>query len=140
MPESKNRLVVASKSFGEDIPDWLLKALEADRIMETMGMTDPQGMVGEAETCAYLYTRSLVAPMNSEYCNIYVYLAGKLMKRKGVELPEDMRQPDLSEDEQREFISLRRQIFKARGGEIRTELGDILKKFRGDKNGKEIQS
>jgi len=132
-----NRLVVGSAAWADTIPEWLLKEVEAERmVLGLASILKPglDGEVGDAEVCVYLYTASLRAPMLSEHVQIYLHLASKLMKKRGMEVPPDI---DVSEDDLRpgemdELAELRRQIWQARGGRIQHPLLDAMRAFAAD--------
>jgi hypothetical protein len=52
-----------------------------------------EGMTGmDAEACAYLMTVSLTQPIDSDWTQVYLYVAGKTYRRWGKnELPADIR-------------------------------------------------
>jgi len=52
----------------------------------------------DAEACAYLMTVSLTQPMDSDWTQIYLYVAGKTYRRWGKnELPADIRVDSLND-------------------------------------------
>ena len=58
-----------------------------------------EGMTGtDAEACAYLMTVSLTQPMDSDWTQIYLYVAGKTYRRWGKnEMPADIRVDSLTD-------------------------------------------
>lgn len=118
-----NRLVVASVEIAKDLPNWLTDRIIAQRLAEgmTSARTGEKQRVGNAEVVAYLYTESLVRPMGHLKTNIYVKLARAEM---------GMTPEELTEEEKQELDELKSQIYKARGGDIKSPFFDILK---GDK-------
>ena len=136
MKEQKpNRLIVADSGWAETIPEWILKEIEAERMIN--GMVNIAGnnledweMVGNAEVVAYLYTHSLRASMSSEFTKIYLYLTTKLMKdKKGVDIPSDINTKKLTEQEESVLKILRQDIARVRG-KINHPLFDILNELK----------
>lgn len=122
-------MVVADAGWAETIPDWLMEAVKAERLVG--GFTDlldkGKEEVGDAEACVYLYTASLRAPMSHEHTQIYMHLCTKLMKRvKGVDVPDDIKVQELPPYEQSELKDLKRMLWKKRGGKIKSPLFDAL--------------
>jgi len=128
---SENRVVVASESWADTIPDWLMKEIEVERLMEVFGMIDRKEKVGDAEACVYYYTLSCVQPLSSENTKIYFYLATKLMKKsKGVDVPEDIAVESLSEYETTLLNDLKGKLWRTRGGKIKSVIGDLMSAFK----------
>ena len=131
--ENKNRLVVASEEWAQDLPEWMLDEIKTERIAEgivSASSGKPQ-KVGDFELMAYLYTRSLIAPMGSDLTNAYLKLSKRAIARsKKVELPGNLGEGEYTEQEKFELERLRERIYTARGGEVRSPLFDALKKMR----------
>ncbi len=133
---SGNRLVVGDASWADLIPKWLLDEVASERMFIGLAsMLKPDiEKVGDAEVVAYLMPASMRAPMYHEYANIYLHLAGKLVLARGRELPEDLRTEHvdrpLSPDELHCLADLRRDIYRARGGEIDNPLLNTLRDFK----------
>jgi len=122
LEDGKNKLVVADTGWAQDIPDWLLEEVKCERLLLGLEVAkENQNGVGNAEACAYLFTRSLAGPMSSELTDAYIYLTAKLMKRRGMMLPEFMKkklEQGLIECERRELNNLKQTLYQKRGGEI----------------------
>lgn len=143
----ENRLVVAPGGWAETIPDWLKKEVEFERL--TLGLAgniaelrgQPIREVGDAEACLYLYTLSLSAPMGYHLGQAYIYLTAKLTKRRNPSTVPDFAEKKLkaglTPDEQRELTELKRELYRARGGEIHSPLLDAMRQLGKDiKRGK----
>ena len=63
-----------------------------ERMIDNMKALKGEEMTGtDAEACAYLMTVSLTHPMDSDWSQIYLYVAGKTYKRwNKSELPADI--------------------------------------------------
>ncbi len=133
-----NRLIVANKGWAESIPQWMLDEVRSERMVNGLvsavskkELADWE-LIGDAEVVVYLFTLSSTVPMSTEYTNIYLHLSQKLMKRRGIELPEDIRKEKLSEYEESVFKILKQDLVGKRG-KINHPLFDILKSLK--KNG-----
>jgi len=81
-----------------------MKALRGDKPTTT-----------DAEACAYLYVRSLEAPMDRDWTEIYLYVAGKVTARsKNVQIPDDIRVDSLRDDQMRDLQELKDWICQQR--------------------------
>ena len=127
--KGENRLVVADSGWADTIPEWLLEAVKAERLIG--GFADVLGKgkeeVGDAEACVYLYTASLRGPLSHEMGQAYLYLCTKLMAQKGADLPSDVAVKELSPDAARELKELKRKLWTVRGGKVKSPLFDMLK-------------
>jgi hypothetical protein len=120
-------IVVFPGGWGDSIPEWLKTAITLERMMGNMKELkgeDPKGT--DAEACAYLMTVSLTQPMDSDWTQIYLYIAGQSYKRweKG-EMPGDIVVDSISEYQIGELNRLKawlyRQRIKYRKDKYRTE-------------------
>ena len=137
MGEDKNRLVVADRQWANDIPEWLLEEIKAERMIYGLANIikplQPHEQVGDAEVFAYLYTEALRQPLSNEHYNIYLYLFNKIMKRRGKEIPEELKfDRELNDYEQHILNELKYMIWKHRGGEISHPLLDAMRKIKED--------
>jgi len=68
-----------------------------------------------AEVCAYLNTASLTAPMDGDWSQIYLYVAGKTYRRwHKSELPEDIRVDSLTAHQLADLDRLRDWLYRRR--------------------------
>lgn len=131
----ENRLVVAPGGCGEDAPEWLLGAIKKERMIQGFQDVLDKGKeeVGDAEVALYLYSANLAHPIRYELGQVYIYLASKLMKEykpfgepKLEPFMEKKLKEGLSHDEEREYLELKRDLWKARGGKIKSPLFEAL--------------
>jgi hypothetical protein len=66
------------------------------------------GMASDIEALAYLYTAGMTQPLSSPWTNIYLWVAGKELQKRGISVPEDIRVTDLSDEERVEYLKLKR--------------------------------
>jgi hypothetical protein len=109
-------IVVFPGGWGDTIPDWLKTAITLERMigdMKAMKGEEPAGT--DAEACAYLMTVSLTQPMDSDWTQIYLYVASQSYKRweKG-EMPADIVVDSLSEYQMKELNRLKAWIYRQR--------------------------
>jgi len=131
----KNRLVVGDASWADMTPRWLLDEVAAERMMLGLAsLVKPDvEKVGDAEVAAYLMPATMRSPIPSEYVNIYLYLTGKLLLKKGKNLPDDLKEQverGLTRYEEGCLRDLRHDIYRARGGEIDNPLLNAMRDWR----------
>lgn len=130
-----NRLIVADIGWAETIPDWLKKEVESERMINGFVDVLDKGIkeVGDAEACLYLYTLNLKQPVSHEIGNIYIYLASKLCKKRGIKLESFMEQKvkdGLDSDEERELRILKQELWTKRGGKVQHPLFEMLNQMK----------
>jgi hypothetical protein len=109
-------ILVFPGGWGDTLPDWLKGAITMERLIENMKALKGEEMTGtDAEACAYLYTASLTVPMDSDWSEIYLYVAGKVYSSwKKTEMPEDIRVESLRDDQLRDLNRLKEWIYQQR--------------------------
>lgn len=113
-------ILVFPGGWGDTLPDWLKGAVTLERLIENMKALKGEPMTGtDAEACAYLYTVSLTQPMDRDWTEIYLYIAGKVYekhrtKESGVTMPADIRVESLRDDQLRDLARLKEWIYQQR--------------------------
>ena len=113
-------LIVFPGGWGDNLPEWLKNAITLERLVENMKALKGEEMTGtNAEACAYLNTASLTQPMDHDWAQIYLYIAGKVYekwrtKESGVKMPEDIRVESLNDYQMGELKRLKEWIYKKR--------------------------
>ena len=109
-------ILVMPGGWGDTLPEWLKEAITLERLIENMKALKGEEMTGtDAEACAYLYTASLTASMDSDWTQIYLYIAGKVYSQwKKTEMPEDIRVESLRDDQLRDLNRLKDWICRQR--------------------------
>ncbi len=75
----------------------------------------------DAEACAYLYTAALTQPLDHDWGQIYLYIAGKTYTRwKKTEMPEDIRVESLRDDQVTDLNRLKEWLYRKRS-QVREE-------------------
>jgi hypothetical protein len=111
-----NPIIVMPEGWGDALPDWIKSQITLDRLGENIRALKGEQPTGtDAEACAYLYTCSLEAPMDSDWTRIYLYIAGKVIARaKGINVPEDIKIDSLSDYQIRLLKDLKGWIYDHR--------------------------
>ena len=103
-------IIVYPGGWGDSLPEWLKNAITVERLTENMKGTKGEQPAGtDAEACAYLNTASLTIPMDSDWSQIYLYVAGKTYARwrKG-EMPKDIRVDSLTDQQMADLNRLKK--------------------------------
>ena len=109
-------ILVFPGGWGEDLPEWLKTAITLERLAMNMKALKGEEMSGtDAEACAYLYTAALTAPIDHDWTQIYLYIAGKTYRRwrKG-EIPSDIAVESLNDEQARDLNRLKEWLYKKR--------------------------
>ncbi|GAI38551.1 unnamed protein product [marine sediment metagenome] len=107
-------ILVFPRGWGEDLPEWLKTAITLERLEMNMRALKGEEMTGtDAEACAYLYTAALTQPMDHDWTQIYLYIAGKTYTRwKKTEMPEDIRVDSLRDDQVSDLNRLKEWLYR----------------------------
>ena len=109
-------IIVFPGGWGDTLPDWLKNAITLERLEMNMRALKGEEMTGtDAEACAYLYTAALTQPMDHDWGQIYLYIAGKTYTRwKKTEMPEDIRVDSLRDDQMADLNRLKEWLYHQR--------------------------
>jgi hypothetical protein len=113
-------ILVFPGGWGDTLPDWLKGAITMERLIENIKALKGEEMTGtDAEACAYLMTVSLTQPMDSDWSEIYLYIAGKVYekhrtKESGATMPEDIRVDQLSDYQMQHLGRLKAWLYRQR--------------------------
>jgi hypothetical protein len=85
-------VVVFPGGWGDTLPEWLRTAITLERLEMNIRAIRGEEIAGtDAEACAYLMTVSLAQPIDSDWTQIYLYIATKTCRRWGkAEMPGDV--------------------------------------------------
>ncbi len=109
-------IIVYPGGWGDNLPEWLKNAITLERLTENMNTTNGEQPTGtDAEACAYLNTASLTVPMDNDWSQIYLYVAGKTYTRwrKG-EMPKDIRVDSLTNQQMADLNRLKEWLYLRR--------------------------
>ena len=109
-------ILVFPGGWGDTLPDWLKNAITLERLEMNMRALKGEEMTGtDAEACAYLYTVGLTAPMDHDWSQIYLYIAGKTYAcHKGNHVPDDIQVESLNDYQMAELNRLKSWIYRKR--------------------------
>jgi len=109
-------IIVFPGGWGDTLPEWLKTSITLERLAMNMKALKGEEMTGtDAEACAYLNTASLTQPMDHDWTQIYLYIAGKTYTQwKKAEMPEDIRVESLNDDQVRDLNRLKAWLYQKR--------------------------
>ena len=109
-------IIVYPGGWGDTLPEWLKNAFVLERLTENMKETKGEQPKGtDAEACAYLNTASLTVSMDSDWSQIYLYVAGKTYRRwQKSEMPEDIRVDSLNNPQTEDLDRLKEWLYRRR--------------------------
>ena len=116
-------IIVYPGGWGDTLPEWLKNAIITERMVMELKAHHGEEITGtDAEACAYLHTACLCFPFDSDWTNIFLYIAGQVYSRhrtqeSGVEVPEDIRVEKLDDQQVRDLCRLKDWIYKRRVAE-----------------------
>ena len=109
-------ILVFPGGWGDTLPEWLKNAITLERLEMNMRALKGEEMTGtDAEACAYLYTAGLTAPMDHDWSQIYLHIAGKTSSRhNGNQVPDDIQVESLNDYQLRELNRLKVWLYHKR--------------------------
>jgi len=109
-------IIVYPGGWGDSLPEWLKNAITLERLTENMKTTKGELSTGtDAEACAYLNTASLTMPMDYDWSQIYLYVAGKTYTRwYKSEMPDDIRIESLTDQQTDDLNRLKEWLYRQR--------------------------
>jgi len=109
-------IIVFPGGWGDTLPDWLKTAITLERMMGGMKVLKGEEPTGtDAEACAYLNTASLTMPIESDWSQIYLYVAGKTYTRwRKSEMPDDIRVDSLTDQQMADLKRLKDWLYRRR--------------------------
>ncbi len=109
-------IILFPGGWGDSLPEWLKSAITMERLMMNVESVKTGQMTGtDAEACAYLMTVSLTQPMDSDWTQIYLYIAGKTCNRwNKSKLPADISVDSLTDNQLKELSRLKAWLYHQR--------------------------
>ena len=109
-------ILVFPGGWGDSLPEWLKTSITLERMemnMRALKGEEPTGT--DAEACAYLMTVSLTQPMDSDWTQIYLYIASQTYKRWGKqEMPADIAVDSLNDYQMGELERFKGWLYQKR--------------------------
>ena len=94
---------------GWEVPERLKGEIKLARLAQLM--KKEEGVATDVEALAYLSNASLVAPMRTEWSNIYFYVFTKVM---GDKVPEDLRKEEITDYEKGLLLEFKTWLWRQR--------------------------
>ena len=109
-------IIVFPGGWGDTLPEWLKTAITLERMADNLKVIKGDEPIGtDAEVCAYLMTVSLTQPIDIDWTQIYLYVAGKTCKRwNKSEVPPDINVETISDYQLKELNRLKEWIYRQR--------------------------
>jgi len=109
-------IIVFPGGWGDSLPDWLKTSITLERLMMNVEALKTGEMTGtDAEACAYLYTACLTQPVDSDWTQIYLYIATQTYRRWGKgEMPSDIVVESLSDYQMAELKRFKNWLYHRR--------------------------
>ena len=109
-------IIVCPSPWQDTLPEWIKPAITMERLIENMKALKGETPTGtDAEVLAYMYPRSLEAPLDSDWTQIYLYVSTKVMSRhKETEIPADIKVELLSDYQMQRLKELKDWIYEER--------------------------
>ena len=105
-------IIVMPGGWGDSLPDWIKGAIQLERFALLM---KGEETATDAEACAYLFTANLTNPIDRDWVQVYLYVAGKVVSRnKDTEIPEDIKVDSLDDYQMSLLRDLKRWIWDRR--------------------------
>jgi len=110
-------IIAWPSSWMDTIPEKVKEQIPIQRLLMNMMYLNgqiPRRTGTDAEALAYMYPRTLEAPMDRDWVDIYVYLGNQLAKSTGTEFPDDMKMESLPKYLQDKLDHLKHWIYEKR--------------------------
>jgi len=109
-------IIVYPGGWGDSLPEWLKNAITLERLTDNMKIAKGERPTGtDAEACAYLSTTSLTAPMDNDWSQIFLYVAGKTCTRwHKSEMSDDIRVDSLNDEQMADLNRLKEWLYRQR--------------------------
>ena len=105
-------IIVMPGGWGDSLPDWIKGAIQIERLAQLM---KGEETATDAEACAYLYTASLTNPIDRDWVQVYLHVAGKVVARnKDTKIPDAIRVDSLDDYQMGLLRDLKRWIWDRR--------------------------
>ena len=109
-------IIVFPGGWGDSLPEWLKNAIILERLEMNMRALKGEEMTGtDAEACAYLMTVTLTQPVDSDWTQIYLYIATQTYRKWGKgEMPSDIAVESLSDYQMAELKRFKNWLYEKR--------------------------
>jgi hypothetical protein len=106
-------IIVFPGGWGGNLPEWLKTAITLERLEMNIRAIRGEEIAGtDAEACAYLMTVSLAQPIDSDWTQVYLYIATKTCRRWGkAEMPGDIAVDSITDYQTSELNRLKEWLY-----------------------------
>ena len=115
-------IIVYPGGWMDTLPDWIKPAITMERLLEGLKAHKGEQPTGtDAEAMAYMYPRTMEAPLDRDWVDIYLWLGKTVMERhnpfnKDTPWPDDLEVKPLTKDQERDLAHLKAWIYERRKG------------------------
>ena len=109
-------IIVFPSGWQDTLPDWIKPAITMERLLEcARSSKDGQPTATDAEAMAYMYPRTMTAPLGHDWTEIYMYITTQVVRRhQKTEIPEDIARESLTGQQTRMLNELKAWIYQRR--------------------------
>jgi len=108
-------IIVYPSGWQDTLPDWIKPQITLERLIMNAKVIKEGGVpVGDTEVLAYIYPRTMEAPMPEPWYRIYMYVFNQAMKMKKTEVPEDLKAEELTDYDMSKLNELKHWIYETR--------------------------
>ncbi len=108
-------VIVYPSGWEDTLPDWIFTQVKLERLVMNMKVIHEGGVpVGDTEVMAYIYPRTMEAPLSEQWTRIYMYCFNQAMKFKKTEVPDDLQQETLSDGDMQQLKELKSWVYERR--------------------------
>jgi hypothetical protein len=108
-------IIVYNSEWKESLPDRIKNQITLERLVMNMKVMHEGGVpVGDTEAMAYIFPRTMDAPITEQWMRIYSFCFNQAMTFMKVEIPEDLKSGPLSEYDLYQLNHLKHWIYQQR--------------------------
>ena len=109
-------IIVWPSPWQDTLPEWIKPAITMERLIQNMKALKGEAPTAtDAEVLAYMYPLTLEHPLDRDWTQIYLYVAGKVVaQHKEAEVPEDIKVESLDNYQMQRLKELRDWIYERR--------------------------
>lgn len=109
-------IIVFPGGWGDTLPEWVKNVITLERLEMNMRALKGEEITGtDAEACAYLMTVTLTQPVDSDWTQIYLYIATQTYRKWGKgEMPSDIAVDSLNDYQMAEVRRFKDWLYQKR--------------------------
>ena len=134
-------VIVYPSGWQDTLPDWIKPQITLERLIMNMRVLNEGGVpVGDTEVLAYIYPRTMEAPMSEQWYRIYMYVFSQAMRFKKTEVPEDLKSESLTDWDMQQLNQLKRWIYDRRVKERKEKARGERRQAKEETEAKELET